>query len=118
MVKFIKNYVLPSYATKKKKKKPHGLSPRANYTDRVTAACRRSDYHLTPQLYKKHTKSINTSVDITEIPPGIRMCGNPDYITFSTNTQMKLSNHRNFIITLHIQIDLYYKDMEKCLLHN
>jgi hypothetical protein len=26
-----------------KKKKLHGLSPRANYTDRATAACRRSD---------------------------------------------------------------------------
>jgi hypothetical protein len=25
------------------KKKLHGLSPRANYTDRETAACRRSD---------------------------------------------------------------------------
>jgi hypothetical protein len=24
----------------------HGLSPRANYTDRVTAACRRSDCQL------------------------------------------------------------------------
>jgi hypothetical protein len=28
------------------KKKLHGLSPRANYTDRATAACRRSDYQL------------------------------------------------------------------------
>jgi hypothetical protein len=27
----------------KTKKKLHGLSPRANYTDRATAACRRSD---------------------------------------------------------------------------
>jgi hypothetical protein len=26
--------------------KPHGLSPRANYTDRATAACRRSDCQL------------------------------------------------------------------------
>jgi hypothetical protein len=26
-----------------KKTKLHGLSPRANYTDRATAACRRSD---------------------------------------------------------------------------
>jgi hypothetical protein len=26
--------------------KLHGLSPRANYTDRVTAACRRSDCQL------------------------------------------------------------------------
>jgi hypothetical protein len=30
----------------KKKKKLHGLSPRANYTDRATAACRRSDCQL------------------------------------------------------------------------
>jgi hypothetical protein len=29
-----------------KKKKLHGLSPRANYTDRATAACRRSDCQL------------------------------------------------------------------------
>jgi hypothetical protein len=28
------------------KKKLHGLSPRANYTDRATAACRRSDYQF------------------------------------------------------------------------
>jgi hypothetical protein len=28
------------------KKKLHGLSPRANYTDRATAACRRSDWQL------------------------------------------------------------------------
>jgi hypothetical protein len=27
-------------------KKLHGLSPRANYIDRATAACRRSDYQL------------------------------------------------------------------------
>jgi hypothetical protein len=26
-----------------KRNKLHGLSPRANYTDRATAACRRSD---------------------------------------------------------------------------
>jgi hypothetical protein len=31
---------------KKKKKKNHGLSPRAHYTDRATAACRRSDWQL------------------------------------------------------------------------
>jgi hypothetical protein len=30
----------------KQKKKLHGLSPRANYTDRATAACRRSDCQL------------------------------------------------------------------------
>jgi hypothetical protein len=29
-----------------KTNKLHGLSPRANYTDRVTAACRRSDCQL------------------------------------------------------------------------
>jgi hypothetical protein len=29
-----------------KKTKLHGLSPRANYTDRATAACWRSDYQL------------------------------------------------------------------------
>jgi hypothetical protein len=28
------------------KEKLHGLSPRANYTDRATAACRRSDCQL------------------------------------------------------------------------
>jgi hypothetical protein len=32
--------------TKKKKTKLHGLSPRENYTDRATAACRRSDCQL------------------------------------------------------------------------
>jgi hypothetical protein len=32
--------------TKKREKKLHGLSPRANYTDRETAACRRSDCQL------------------------------------------------------------------------
>jgi hypothetical protein len=26
--------------------KPHGLSPRVNYTDRATAACRQSDCQL------------------------------------------------------------------------
>jgi hypothetical protein len=31
---------------RKLKKKLHGLSPRANYTDRATAACRRSDCQL------------------------------------------------------------------------
>jgi hypothetical protein len=30
----------------KLKTKLHGLSPRANYTDRATAACRRSDCQL------------------------------------------------------------------------
>jgi hypothetical protein len=37
---------LESHSLKKKKKKTHGLSPRANYTDRATAACRRSDCQL------------------------------------------------------------------------
>jgi hypothetical protein len=32
--------------TKQKKNKLHALSPRANYTDRATAACRRSDCQL------------------------------------------------------------------------
>jgi hypothetical protein len=34
------------YRRLKKKTKLHGLSPRANYTDRATAACRRSDCQL------------------------------------------------------------------------
>jgi hypothetical protein len=33
-------------SSKKLKKKLHGLSPRVNYTDRATAACRRSDCQL------------------------------------------------------------------------
>jgi hypothetical protein len=33
-------------ATCEPKKKLHGLSPRTNYTDRATAACRRSDCQL------------------------------------------------------------------------
>jgi hypothetical protein len=37
-------YHVTSVATLKKKL--HGLSPRANYTDRATAACRRSDCQL------------------------------------------------------------------------
>jgi hypothetical protein len=32
--------------TNKQTNKLHGLSPRANYTDRATAACRRSDCQL------------------------------------------------------------------------
>jgi hypothetical protein len=37
----------PSLLTKTKlKTKLHGLSPRANYTDQATAACRRSDCQL------------------------------------------------------------------------
>jgi hypothetical protein len=34
---------VPTYSSEALKKL-HGLSPRANYTDRATAACRRSDY--------------------------------------------------------------------------
>jgi hypothetical protein len=34
------------YSTKKQTNKLHGLSPRANYTDRATAACLRSDCQL------------------------------------------------------------------------
>jgi hypothetical protein len=34
---------LTEHGFQDKKKKLHGLSPRANYTDRATAACRRSD---------------------------------------------------------------------------
>jgi hypothetical protein len=34
------------YTNSIKKTKLHGLSPRANYTDKATAACRRSDYQL------------------------------------------------------------------------
>jgi hypothetical protein len=37
---------------KRKKKKLHGLSPRANYTDRATAACRRSDCQLLRKQFK------------------------------------------------------------------
>jgi hypothetical protein len=35
------------------KKKLHGLSPRANYTDRATAACRRSDCQLLREHYEE-----------------------------------------------------------------
>jgi hypothetical protein len=38
-------YVI-SLSHQKKTNKLHGLSPRANYTDRATAACRRSDCQL------------------------------------------------------------------------
>jgi hypothetical protein len=41
-------YILYSFwlLNRNKKTKLHGLSPRANYTDRTTAACRRSDCQL------------------------------------------------------------------------
>jgi hypothetical protein len=37
---------LMKYVQMLHKKKLHGLSPRANYTDRATAACRRNDCQL------------------------------------------------------------------------
>jgi hypothetical protein len=39
-------FVSRSTSLLKQKKKLHGLSPRANYTDRATVACRRSDCQL------------------------------------------------------------------------
>jgi hypothetical protein len=39
-------YIFMEIQTKTKKNKLHGLSPRANYTDRATVACRRSDCQL------------------------------------------------------------------------
>jgi hypothetical protein len=49
-VAYISNwfFMMPSFATKFQyiKTKLHGLSPRANYTDRATAACRLSDCQL------------------------------------------------------------------------
>jgi hypothetical protein len=38
--------LVTSGVTIRKKKKLNGLSPRANYTDRATAACRRSECQL------------------------------------------------------------------------
>jgi hypothetical protein len=48
LTSFTHLYVVLSESTGlgKKKKKIHGLSPRANYTARETAACRRSDCQL------------------------------------------------------------------------
>jgi hypothetical protein len=40
------NYTLMIFLYLNDKKELHGLSPRANYTDRATAACRRSDCQL------------------------------------------------------------------------
>jgi hypothetical protein len=41
------NWFQPEFVSiTKKKKKLNGLSPRANYTDRATGACRRSDCQL------------------------------------------------------------------------
>jgi hypothetical protein len=37
---------LEAYLKQQNKNKLHGLSPQANYTDRATAACRRSDCQL------------------------------------------------------------------------
>jgi hypothetical protein len=41
-----KKIQMRSFINKTKKEKLHGLSPRVNYTDRATAACRRSDCQL------------------------------------------------------------------------
>jgi hypothetical protein len=38
--------VLQVFTNKQTKNKLHGLSPRANHTDRATAACRRSDCQI------------------------------------------------------------------------
>jgi hypothetical protein len=51
MMKLIRVFCVPKAillkaVLKKRKKKLHGLSPRANYTNRATAACRRSDCQL------------------------------------------------------------------------
>jgi hypothetical protein len=47
---FHRNELITSFAVNNdlliKKKKLHGLSPRANYTNRATAACRQSDCQL------------------------------------------------------------------------
>jgi hypothetical protein len=40
------NYSIDRNKQKQNKKKLNGLSPRANYIDRATAACRRSDCQL------------------------------------------------------------------------
>jgi hypothetical protein len=44
------------------KKKLHGLSMRANYTDRETAACRRSDCQLFPDR-GRHVVSVTDPYD-------------------------------------------------------
>jgi hypothetical protein len=46
IVKIFARQTKPNEVIIKQKKKLHGLSPRANYTDRATAACRRSDCQL------------------------------------------------------------------------
>jgi hypothetical protein len=51
LVSHVESVNIPSKAAKEqiafpKTPKLHGLSPRANYTDRATAACRRSDCQL------------------------------------------------------------------------
>jgi hypothetical protein len=43
---FFRTFVLCIVLAFQQKKKLHGLSPRANYTDRATAACQRSDCQL------------------------------------------------------------------------
>jgi hypothetical protein len=46
MIQFARCQGVVRSILKLKKTKLHGLSPRANYTDRATAACRRSDCQL------------------------------------------------------------------------
>jgi hypothetical protein len=47
--KIFQIYVIADFISRNKtKNKLHGLSPRANCTDRATAACRRSDCQLLP----------------------------------------------------------------------
>jgi hypothetical protein len=41
-----KGIISDADGNKKKQTKLHGLSPRANFTDRATAACRRNDCQL------------------------------------------------------------------------
>jgi hypothetical protein len=43
---WVSECMAPCPASNKQTNKLHGLSPRANYTDQVTAACRRSDCQL------------------------------------------------------------------------
>jgi hypothetical protein len=46
IIKVQKQIIVQNMKLKFSLKKLHGLSPRANYTDRATAACRRSDFQL------------------------------------------------------------------------
>jgi hypothetical protein len=46
MIRYVCVCVFCSSSDGDKKNKLHGLSPRTNYTDRATAACRRNDCQL------------------------------------------------------------------------